>query len=117
MKTEGLTFLEAVKALQNKQCEAIENENHMRYTITATGLITLRGQNRGHKVISLMTYLDHWSLINPKPETEFRKLDYWLIVDNDGNITMIRSAPTTEMCSTAQHVKKCSFGYTYTFPV
>lgn len=116
MKTNGLTFLEAVKALQDKQCEAIENENHMRFTVSSTGLTTLRGQKEGHKVIGLGTYLDNWCLINPKPKTEFRKLDYWIVVNNDGSITITRTAPTSRKYPAAQHVRTCSFEYVYTFP-
>ena len=118
MKTEGLTFLEAVRALHSGKCEAIENENHMKYTITTAGLITLRGQKGygGHKVISLDTYLDTWSLINPKPKTESRELKYWIVVDNDGSVSITRTIPTSERYPTTQHVKACSFGYTYTFP-
>lgn len=115
MKTKGLTFLEAVEALHSGKCEAIENENNTKYTINTTGL-TLYRQDNSYLPIPLEIFLDSWSLIKPKPKTEFRELEYWIIVDDDGSITITRTGPTTEMCSTVQHVKKCSFGYIYTFP-
>lgn len=68
MKTEGLNFLEAVKALANGECEAIESCEGFRYRFD---LDILEGYHKEELNKFFDTYLDktellgEWKLVNP----------------------------------------------------
>ncbi len=65
MKTEGLTFLEAVQALHDGMCEKIQSPNGAKYSQNHQ-TITLCGFCSGIYLDS-ETFLGEWKLIGVKP--------------------------------------------------
>lgn len=68
MKTKGLSFLEAVRALDDGKCEKIQNIGGVCYEKNLGGIIVFTGTGGGQKGILLASsvFLDEWSLVGVK---------------------------------------------------
>lgn len=109
----NLTFLEAIKALNEGRCKAIENEYRMQYVIR-NGTLNHR---KIHGIeIGVKGLLGKWRLIDFKSKTEPRILRYWIVIYNDGKCAIYTKSPDMQVYEASQRVKACSFEYMYEFP-
>lgn len=75
MKTEGLTFLEAVQALEDGKCEKIENMFGCQYFINNRNIVNY---TIGEGIqLSPMSFLDKWKLIGVKQKVVIEKVSWY----------------------------------------
>lgn len=117
MKTKGLTFLEAVRALGDGKCEEIKNiPSGCIYRRNGCGTICYAHIDDSLSDGIGLTpnlYLGEWEIASPKPRTEERVLEYWLIVWKHGAVSTSVCQPSTRVYEQAQHI---THTYIYTFP-
>lgn len=97
MRTSGLAFVEAVKALEVGQCESIRHEDwSQKYepqflVIQNHRLVWQGGENSFGICLNASQYTDRkWILVNPKPTTEpAETIQYVVIEPSDGHVVVM----------------------------
>lgn len=113
MKTKGLSFLEAVEALEKGKCLQIKS-CHSKIDYTPRCGI-LYPDDLTIIALSVFEILGEWELIGVKPRTEEREFKYWVAIFVDREV-LLYTKPTFVTYKTAQHVFEHTQKYTYTFP-
>lgn len=125
MKTKGLTFTEAVQLLNAGKCKGIapqvfinKNEYYVNRNDCLMHYSEITGEHREPRIM-LDIFLEEWDLIEPKPKTEERVLEYWIIVWESGKLPTICDEDPLELGVETKglaQVHRKIFYYTYTFP-
>jgi hypothetical protein len=72
-----MDFLEAVKALKNRECEGIRPGLNALYIKLHDGILRWTGRG-GSEIRADQFTSDQWVLVNPKPRTKEREVERWL---------------------------------------
>ena len=126
MKTIGVTFQNALKALNDNKCIGIRPKNHIGdnyYTKDKSNRLIYLVPSTGTFLIetsfTLFRLLGKWNLVMesiPVPKTEKRIFNYWVVVWPDGTVETYDVKPPDAVHNEAQHVFRHSQGYTFTYP-
>ena len=72
MKTKGLNYLEAVRALDDGKCEKIQSSGGACYEKNSIGIIVfVEGLTKTGILLSPSVFLDEWSLMGVKQKAVF----------------------------------------------
>lgn len=119
MQIEGLTFLQAVEALNESRCEGIENEKGQQFWFTHQGILSFRGRNlksqaKGFKDgvhLTSEAYLGEWRLVGVLSQTELKIITYWVVVGQDESVSFWKYFPPLEIYETAKCVEEKKLEY------
>jgi hypothetical protein len=82
-----MNFMEAVQALQNRECKAIRcNGGSAKYVINSLGQLVYKTTCIDGDAIrrDAEDYLGEWELVDPKPLTETKEIVRYIVVDDHG---------------------------------
>ena len=126
IKTKELTFQQALKALNDKECIGIRPKSFitndyyketdgglLAYFIPATNKFILKDS------LSLSVLLGKWDLVTgfiTTLKTEQRIFNYWVVVWSDGTTGLYYRKPSKGIYKKAQHVFDRHQAYIHTYP-
>ena len=124
MKTKGLTFQQALEALNDDECIGIKPEkflgnnyykkdtgDYLTYFVPLTNTFTVT------KFFPLPMLLGKWDLvIKPPLITQQRIFNYWIVIWSNGTISLFNQKPLKATYKRAQHVFEHHQEYIFTYP-